>query len=127
MCYSTYNSTGSSKRTNYLRNQQLMGDLGMRTDKEGKAVPITLDDLNLVVKIQAGESYEVDVTCDSEFMIRTIPEVGVTLREQYYWVPDEDPIYLVMDNAGGHGTDNAKEVYTRKLLEFNVQIIWQVP
>ena len=43
-------------------------------------------------------------------MIRTIPEVGAALRQKYHWVADEEPIFLVMDNAGGHGTDDAKEV-----------------
>lgn len=31
------------------------------------------------------------------------------------------------DNAGGHGTNDAKEEYTRILGDFNIEIIWQVP
>ena len=32
-----------------------------------------------------------------------------------YWVPETTPIYLVMDNAGGHGTDKTVEWYTTEL------------
>ena len=32
-----------------------------------------------------------------------------------------------MDNARGHGTNDAKTIYTEALKEFNIQIIWQVP
>ena len=32
-----------------------------------------------------------------------------------------------MDNAGGHGTNDAKTQYTEALKEFNIEIIWQVP
>ena len=32
-----------------------------------------------------------------------------------------------MDNAGGHGTSEAIDEYTNRLLEYNVKIIWQVP
>ena len=32
-----------------------------------------------------------------------------------------------MDNAGGHGTNDAKQEYTRLLKSFNVEIIWQIP
>ncbi len=42
------------------------------------------------------------------------------------WVPWTELIYQVMDNAGGHGTQEAIEEYTRRaLVEFNVVIIWQ--
>ena len=32
-----------------------------------------------------------------------------------------------MDNAGGHGTDDAKILYSDILKKFNVEIIWQPP
>jgi hypothetical protein len=44
----------------------------------------------------------------------------------HHWIPPQDRVYLVMDNAGGHGTREAREECTRWLLEeFNVEIIQQ--
>jgi hypothetical protein len=41
-------------------------------------------------------------------------------------MPPNERIYLVMDNAGGHGTREAREQHTRQLLEeFNIEIIQQ--
>ena len=34
---------------------------------------------------------------------------------------------MVMDNAGGHGTNDAKTIYTEALQAYNTEIIWQVP
>jgi hypothetical protein len=40
------------------------------------------------------------------------------------WVPPTEPIYLVTDNAGVYGTQEAIEEYARRVLvEFNVVII----
>ena len=37
-------------------------------------------------------------------------------------------MFLVMDNARGHGTDTVIEQYTNNLRDnYNIQIIWQVP
>ena len=35
-------------------------------------------------------------------------------------------IYVVMDNAKGHGTGNATNQYTHMLEDKNTEIIWQV-
>ena len=56
-----------------------------------------------------------------------IPRIGQQLRLQFHWVPAHKPIYLVMDNAGGHGTNDAKASYADILLASNVYIIWQPP
>ena len=39
----------------------------------------------------------------------------------------DESICLVMDNAGGHGSNDAKALYTRSLRTFGVEIVWQVP
>jgi hypothetical protein len=53
--------------------------------------------------------------------------VGAALREQFHWVPQNETVYVCMDNAGGHGTNDAKLQYINLLKEFNVEVIWQVP
>jgi hypothetical protein len=43
-----------------------------------------------------------------------------------HWIPLEQEIYLVMDNAGGHGTEEAVDEYTRVLNEeYNIIILHQ--
>lgn len=64
-----------------------------------------------------GEKRMTDVNCDSLFMLETMPEVGKAIREAYHWVPLETPIYLFLDNAGGHGTDEAVTKYVNDLYE----------
>ena len=60
-------------------------------------------------------------------MLKTIPEIGEAVRSAYHWLEDSEPIYIIMDNAGGHGTDDAKQQYTESLAAYNIGIIWQVP
>ena len=50
---------------------------------------------------------------DSEFMLKTMGEIGLAIREKMHWVPIHIPIYLVLDNAGGHGTKTAVTNYTK--------------
>ena len=78
------------------------------------------------MQVQQGGEIQKDCFCDSRFMLETIPEVRARLRNFFHWVGMEEKIYLVMDNAGGHGTNNAIKTYTDGLKEFNVEIIWQV-
>jgi hypothetical protein len=60
---------------------------------------------------------EREVNCNSVFMLENIPTVGATIRRNMHWIPPEQEIYLVMDNAGGHGTEEAVDEYTRVLNE----------
>ena len=41
--------------------------------------------------------------------------VGASIRAVYHWVPPTQKCYLVMDNAGGHGTEETIEEYVRML------------
>ena len=59
-------------------------------------------------------------------MLDTIPDIAQTIWEKFYWIPETEKIYLVMDNAGGHGTDAAKETYVNVLKEKNIEVIWQL-
>ena len=54
--------------------------------------------------------------------------VGEAIRKAYYWVPTTEKFYLVMDNAGGHGTTEAKDNYVGMLLDkYNILVIFQIP
>ena len=86
------------------------------------------DNMTLMVRMKAGEEREVDVSCDSNFMEITMQEVGEGIRSSYHWVPMEDPIFLYLDNAGGHGTKMVVAAYVKMLADdFNVICIHQCP
>lgn len=77
---------------------------------------------------QPGDKREVDVSCDSKFMKNTMPEVGKAIREAYHWVDINTPIFLYLDNAGGHGTKEVVDAYVKALEEdWNVICVHQRP
>jgi hypothetical protein len=54
--------------------------------------------------------------------------IGAEIRHRTPWIPQDCPINLILNNAGGHGTIEAKEQYTPQLLEnHNIIIKWQPP
>ena len=109
--YETF-TRGGNKKWKWLDSADFLNELGMRTNKDGEQVAISMEDLELFVQQEAGDEVEEDITCDSNFMIEKIPQIGQALREIFYWVPRQQVIYLFMDNAGGHGTYDATERYT---------------
>ena len=125
-CYWSFR--GNQKSRKMLENQQMLQTLGNRIDENGQAVPISLDnDVQLFVSMKQGEEVDKDCSCDSAFMEKVMPEVAHEMRRAYHWIPETDKLYLVMDNAGGHGTDNSKSRYTEVMRKGNIEIIWQVP
>ena len=68
-----------------------------------------------------------DTTCDTEFMLNIVDEMGKAIRSAFHSVPTSQTIHLFMDNAGGHGTELAKMQYSDFLkTDYNVEIEWQV-
>ena len=77
---------------------------------------------------EEGDKKEVDVSCDSDFMTEVMPEVGQATRSAYHWVLPRAPIFLYLDNAGGHGTQEAVDAYVKALKDdYNVICIHQRP
>jgi hypothetical protein len=59
-------------------------------------------------------------------MLENIPTIGTEIRRTMHWVPPKQDIYLVMYNAGGHGTEEAVDEHTRILNEeYNISILHQ--
>jgi hypothetical protein len=90
--------------------------------------PLTFNDVVLHVEIPSGTYIEEDCTCDSAFMLDIIREVGGKIRSSFHWLPQEtEAIHLFTNNAGGHGTNDAREKYVSILKsEFNIIVIWQI-
>ena len=55
-----------------------------------------IDGYKLIVMYQKGDKREKGVTCESEFMEQTMPEVGKAIRKSYRWVPKSKPIFCIL-------------------------------
>jgi hypothetical protein len=131
LSYSTYTTARTNTKT-IVRlgwdDKDLILGHRIRTVPQGEDRPIELADFTLHLRVPSGTEYEKDCNCDSTFMLNTVREIGKAIREKMPHVPAWIPIHLFMDNAGGHGTNEAKAEYEQILLDdFNVKIIWQCP
>jgi hypothetical protein len=135
LCFS-YKS--HSKRGKKTINRILLDDekedrllIGNRVvlDENGVSRRLTIDDLVLHVMTPKGAEVERDATCDTNFMLDSVHDVGESIRSSMHWLDrNTQPIILFMDNAGGHGTNDAKMEYVRILKEnYNIIVEWQVP
>jgi len=89
---------------------------------------VRISDLYLKVQRKNDDEYERDVSCDSDFMKDNMVQVGQAMREKFQWVDASTPLYLVMDNAGGHGKNDIIEAYRADLWnKFKVKIVHQIP
>ena len=84
--------------------------------------------LELFVYIKKGDEVEEDCSCNSTFMLATMDEVGRAIRSYFFWVPATTIVYLIIDNTGGHSTNDAIEQYHELLFRmYKVQLLHQVP
>ena len=96
-------------------------------EEGGSLRKLTLSDITLHTRIPQGATREVDVNCDTEFMMATIHEIGKSIRNKMKWVPKWNPIHLFIDNTGGHGTNEGKDKYEKMLAnKYNIILKWQV-
>jgi hypothetical protein len=87
---------------------------------------LTMEDIDLSCSLCQGIIVECEVICNSAFMLENLPLNVAELCQNLHWVHPEESIYLVIDNAGGHGAQEVIEECTWVLLEkFNIVIIWQ--
>lgn len=97
-------------------------------DENGIQRSLTISDLSLYVKIPKNTELEQDNTCDSVFMLNSVHKVGRSIQGSIHWVQVDEPIILFMANAGGHGTNIAKEQYASILMEdYKIMVQWQIP
>ena len=85
-------------------------------------------DCEFKVVYKKGEILQEDCSCDSEFMTNHMESIAQAMRESYHWVPLTTTLYLVIDNAGGHGKKECIAAYTELLKNgYNITIIHQEP
>jgi hypothetical protein len=125
--YNTNDRGQGEIRTLTMRAHETVTEIMIQTN-EGINQRLTIDDVTLSCFYPRGSLVEEEVTCNSQFMLETMPTIGTQIRQQMPWIPMQTPIYLILDNAGGHGTIAARNEYTRRLRnEYNVVIKFQLP
>jgi hypothetical protein len=123
LCLRYDSFVNGTKRINTLGNDDEILHNKNITEENGTVRPLTINDLQLYQRLQAGSTVNEDISCDSDYMLEVMPQIGAALCERMPWVPRHERIYLVMDNAGGHGMEVAIERYKRDLLEqFKIEI-----
>ena len=85
-------------------------------NKDNEEEEHTLKNMEMNAFIAKGEEVDKGMKCNSKFMLTAMPEVGQANRDCYHWIPQEQEIYLEMDNAHGHGTVDAKAIYTEEMI-----------
>ena len=89
---------------------------------------LLLGGYQLMVRYAKGDEREEDTTCDSKFMEKIMPLVGRAIRNAHHWVSFSTPIFLYLDNAGGHGTKDVVDQYVADLRKiWNVICVHQRP
>ena len=80
------------------------------------------------MRYKIGNDIEEDYSCDSDYMIKAMDQVGVAIHKTFHWIPDHQTCYLVTNDAGGHGINADITQYTSLLFDkYNVKLIFQVP
>ena len=91
-------------------------------------VRLTIAQVEMKVRLASGEEVEEDINCDSSYMLDIMPKVGQAIRDAFHWIPATQTIYLIMDNAGGHGTVEAIRNYVGDLWTvYKIEVIHQIP
>ena len=86
-----------------------------------------ISNIMLKVSYQEGDIIDRYCSCDSSYMFSTIIRVGKSIREKFHWVPMHEKVYLFIDDAGGHGTNEAINEYGKNLMiDFNIKLVFQV-
>ena len=140
LLFPNYNEDGQRKKNqgkNYvIKRDEVLSSLERYTPtSNGQKVKVELSDVEIGVRYQKNDKITKDVSCDSKWMLETMDGVGKAIREAYHWVKwnprnvqQSNTIYLVMDNAGGHGTDEAVQQYSKDLKNnYKIEIVHQVP
>ena len=131
-CYRTWpmKVVGKASKPICITNphQYLLKDLKCRVTPNGPIRNVTLDDMFIRIQIPEGAFIHDDCSCDLEFMMLVVDEIGDSIQKSFHWVKKGVPIHLFMDNISSHGTIDCKEEFVKTLKEkYNVVVVWQVP
>jgi hypothetical protein len=66
---------------------------------------LTIADLDLFLRLLAGTVITEGINCDLDYMLQVMPHISAAVHQQMPFVSQDETIYLVIDNAGRHGTE----------------------
>jgi hypothetical protein len=69
-----------------------------KVDENSKKSLLTLEDFEKNLRAPRYSEAEHNTTCDSEFMLGSVHEVGRSIRSSLHWVGRIERIHLFMDN-----------------------------
>ena len=109
LTYASYGERGGDKKSKFLSGDGIIDDHWVKENRLARRRALTLSDLELQVEMINGDEGEKYISCYPKFMLGMMDELGNSTRSTYcsIGVANEEIIYLVMDNAGGHGTNEA--------------------
>ena len=119
--YTSYLGNNQTKTLEILLDNETNENI-LITDELGNEWHLTIFNIDLSSYLPQGTYVEKEVNCNSAFMAQHLPSIGEEILKKMPWVPREEIIYLVMDNAGGHGTQNANHEYTRVMLDTHTML-----
>ena len=110
--YTTYSRGIVPKsKKNKLKDYDIL--LGKKSRNERvKEVELGLEVLQSGLRYMEGGTVVEDNRFDSNYMLNIMPKVGGNIWDAYFGVQENEPIYLVLDIAGSHGTK--EDIYQYK-------------
>ena len=100
--YKMYNSTGT--KTKWIRYSDGFFSKNRKiTNKDGSVRDLGLDDIILFKNIKPGTLISKDTTCDSDFMMRVVRDIGTAIRASFDWVDKKVLIFYLWTMLGVMG------------------------
>ncbi len=114
LCYQYTTHVGAERTRTY---REVLGyetiEHKTKINEQGMETPLTTYDVDLSCYLRQGTVVEREITCNPAFMLENLPLIAAEMRRKFHWIPPKESVYLVMDNAGGHGTQETIEEYPR--------------
>ena len=128
--YVSHGVRGGDKKSKFLSGDGRIEDHWFKENIPSRRRALTLSDLKLQAEMRKGDKVEQDISCDSKSMLGIMDKLGNSNRSTYrsIGVTYEEIIYLVMDNAGGDGINEAVIEYSEYMAaNHNIEVHHQVP
>ena len=87
--YRTYKGDKGLKKNVYLElDAPMIGGHRRRPHKDSNVPPVdvTHGDILIKVRVEKGETIEVDCSCDSEYMLAAMDRVGSAIQLAFHWI-----------------------------------------
>ena len=85
-----------------------------------------ISNIMLKVRYQEVDIVERDCSSDSSYMLSAMIRVGKSICEKFHKVPMHEKLYVFIDGAGSHGTNEAINEFDENLMiYFNIKLVFK--